>query len=411
MRKAIRLASIICSCAAAAIILLISVLSLLLPENYFVNKGDTLNLDSWLLRSTQTVDSTVSNINIDKSDEQNYTVDVKLLGVVPVKRVNVDVVDPIMVVPAGTTFGVKMFTDGVLVIGMDSIETADGQVNPAKLAGLCVGDIIESINGKKVNTNEEVSDMIRSCGNNPINLTIRRKNMTFDVQMQPVKCLEDNSYKVGLWVRDSSAGIGTMTFYLPDDNIFAGLGHGIYDVDTKEILPLMSGEVVDVKVNSIVKGTSGEPGELRGSFDDQCIGNILENEQTGIFGYLNCEMSDENAIPMAMKQDVEDGYAQIICSIDNTPKYYDIEIEKVYMNSSSDTKNMIISVTDERLLNSTGGIVQGMSGSPIIQNGKLVGAVTHVFVNDPTKGYGIFAENMLKTIQEVSEETELNKAS
>lgn len=411
MQKIIRLASIIFSCIIAAIILLISILSLMLPENYFVNKGDTFNIDSWLLKSTQEVDSTVSNINIDKSNYQNYTVDLKLLGVVPVKKVNVDVVEPIMVVPAGTTFGVKMFTEGVLVIGMDSINTADGQVNPAKIAGICTGDIIESINGKTVNTNEEVSDLIRSCQSDPINLTIRRKNMTFDVQMQPVKCIDDNSYKVGLWVRDSSAGIGTMTFYLPQNNIFAGLGHGIYDVDTKVILPLMSGEIVGVKVNSIVKGSSGEPGELRGSFDEQCIGNILENQQTGIFGYLNCDMSDENAIPMAMKQDVKEGYAQIICSIDNTPKYYDIEIEKVYMNSSSETKNMVIIITDERLLDSTGGIVQGMSGSPIIQNGHLVGAVTHVFVNDPTKGYGIFAENMLKTIQEVTEENQLSKAS
>lgn len=411
MRKIIRFTSIIFSCIIAGIILLISALSLMLPENYFVNKGDTFNIDSWLVKSTQEVDSTVSNINIDKSNYQNYTVDLKLLGVVPVKKVNVDVVEPIMVVPAGTTFGVKMFTEGVLVIGMDSINTADGQVNPAKIAGICTGDIIESINGKTVNTNEEVSDLIRSCQSDPINLTIRRKNMTFDVQMQPVKCIDDNSYKVGLWVRDSSAGIGTMTFYLPENNIFAGLGHGIYDVDTKVILPLMSGEIVGVKVNSIVKGSSGEPGELRGSFNDQCIGNILENQQTGIFGYLNCDMSDENAIPMAMKQDIKEGYAQIICSIDNTPKYYDIEIEKVYMNSSSETKNMIISITDERLLDSTGGIVQGMSGSPIIQNGHLVGAVTHVFVNDPTKGYGIFAENMLKTIQEVSEENQLSKAS
>lgn len=411
MRKIIRFTSIIFSCIIAGIILLISALSLMLPENYFVNKGDTFNIDSWLVKSTQEVDSTVSNINIDKSNYQNYTVDLKLLGVVPVKKVNVDVVEPIMVVPAGTTFGVKMFTEGVLVIGMDSINTADGQINPAKTAGICTGDIIESINGKTVNTNEEVSDLIRSCQSDPINLTIRRKNMTFDVQMQPVKCIDDNSYKVGLWVRDSSAGIGTMTFYLPENNIFAGLGHGIYDVDTKVILPLMSGEIVGVKVNSIVKGSSGEPGELRGSFNDQCIGNILENQQTGIFGYLNCDMSDENAIPMAMKQDIKEGYAQIICSIDNTPKYYDIEIEKVYMNSSSETKNMIISITDERLLDSTGGIVQGMSGSPIIQNGHLVGAVTHVFVNDPTKGYGIFAENMLKTIQEVSEENQLSKAS
>lgn len=236
--------------------------------------------------------------------------------------------------------------------------------------------------------------------------TVRRGNLTFSVNVTPAKSASENRYKLGAWVRDSSAGIGTMTFYDETSGIFGGLGHAVCDIDTGEILPLQSGEVVPVDINGVVKGVSGEPGELRGSFaKGETLGALTQNGETGVYGKLRNFTAQEERVEVAMKQDVHTGAAQIITTIDGSgPQYFDVELEKVHFNDSSPTRNIIVKITDEKLLEQTGGIVQGMSGSPIIQDGKLVGAVTHVFVNDPTRGYGIFAENMLKTAATVEEE-------
>ncbi|MDF2567582.1 MAG: stage sporulation protein, partial [Oscillospiraceae bacterium] len=206
----------------------------------------------------------------------------------------------------------------------------------------------------------------------------------------------DNTFKIGLWVRDSSAGIGTVTFYNPENSVFGGLGHAVCDVDTGQVMPIMSGEVVDVNINGVTRGSSGSPGELKGSFSsNKDSGSIAVNNETGVFGVLYQNPSNHSAIPIAMKQEVKTGKATIFTTVSgNTPQEYKINIEKVNLNDNSMTKNMVIKITDPELLQKTGGIVQGMSGSPIMQNGVLVGAVTHVFINDPTKGYGIFIENM-----------------
>ncbi len=401
MRKAIRIISFALAFITLIVMILIFALSSHIPENFNVVEGQTLTLnDNFIQPSYQTVDNNVDDVSITAKRGDNYTVDLKLLGLLPVKQVEVDVVEPIMVVPGGTPFGVKMFTDGVLVIGMDDIDTSEGNANPAKTAGLRIGDVIETIDGKKVSTNEDVAKIISACDGKELVFDIRRKNLSFDIKITPAKSVSENRYKLGAWVRDSSAGIGTMTFYLPDSNIFAGLGHGICDSDTGDILPLMSGEIVPVEINSIVKGAEGEPGELRGSFKQSSeIGKLLMNTETGIFGQMETSIDTSKAIPMAMKQEVTEGPAQIICTVNDQTCYYDVEIEKVYLNNSAPTRNMVVKITDPELLNLTGGIVQGMSGSPIIQNGKLIGAVTHVFINDPTRGYGIFAENMINTIE------------
>ena len=215
--------------------------------------------------------------------------------------------------------------------------------------------------------------------------------------------MSENRLKAGLWVRDSSAGIGTLTFYVPGSDIFAGLGHAVCDVDTGDVLPIASGEIVPARIYSVVKGQSGEPGELRGGFELGSLGNLAVNGETGIYGSLTQTPVRGDPVPVAMKQQVKTGYAQVLTTIDGTePELYDIRIDQVRYNDSSPTRNMVIVITDERLLEETGGIVQGMSGSPILQDGKLVGAVTHVFVNEPTKGFAIFAENMLKTANSLS---------
>ena len=235
---------------------------------------------------------------------------------------------------------------------------------------------------------------------------MRRGNLTFSVEVTAVKSVSEERYKLGAWVRDSSAGIGTLTFYDPGSGIFGGLGHAVCDIDTGEILPLQSGEVVPVNISGVVRGEVGEPGELRGSFaKGSVLGTLAQNGETGVYGQMRGFLTNQEAMSVAMKQEVHTGSAQIITTIDSGGyQYYDVQIEKVHFNDGSPTRNLIVRITDETLLEKTGGIVQGMSGSPIIQDGKLVGAVTHVFVNDPTRGYGIFAENMLKTAASVSED-------
>ena len=212
-------------------------------------------------------------------------------------------------------------------------------------------------------------------------------------------------YKIGVWVRDSSAGIGTMTFYDNDTGCFAGLGHGICDSEAGTILPLLSGDIVTAEINGLTKSTTGSAGSLRGYFaDDNAIGTILTNSERGVFGKAEKAPIDNLEIPIAWKQNVHTGEAKVLSTIDGSePKYYNIWIENVSRNDNQETKNMVIHVTDGELLDTAGGIVQGMSGSPIIQDGKLIGAVTHVFVNDPTRGYAIFAENMYESVNEIAQ--------
>ncbi|MDR1892995.1 MAG: SpoIVB peptidase [Oscillospiraceae bacterium] len=340
-----------------------------------------------------------------------YSVDLKLLGFIPIKSAKVSVVGKSYVVPLGTPFGIKIFTDGVLVVGITGVDTQNGTENPAKKAGIKLGDVIVQIDGKNVTVNEDIAAAIEKSNGKAVKVTLRRKNMTFTVELQPVKSQIDHKYKAGMWVRDSSAGIGTLAFYCPGTGIVTGLGHAICDVDTGDVLPLSSGDLVGAQITGVTKGQSGIPGELRGRFVETVYyGALLANGDTGVYGRLKDTPQNQDAVEVAMKQQVKQGSAQILATVDeNGPAWYDCVIEKVHFNDESPTQNMVIHMTDPTLLEKTGGIVQGMSGSPVLQNGLLVGAVTHVFVNDSTRGYGIFAENMLATAKGLGEEV-LQKA-
>ena len=335
------------------------------------------------------------------SGKTSYNANLMLMGSIPVKNVNVEAVDETKVTPCGTPFGVKIFTKGVVVIGMTNVQTINGLLNPALEAGLKEGDVIVEVNDQPVNSNEEFANIIQNNGESEIKLAILRDNVPIETLLTPIKCCLDNTYKIGLWVRDSSAGIGSLTFYNEDTGDFAGLGHGICDIDTGELMPLMYGDIVKAYIAGIIKGERGNPGELKGYFSDyNSIGTLSANTNTGIYGTLNSSPINNEKVAVAMKQQVKTGNAKILTTISGeTPDYYDIEITNVNYNENCPTKNMIITITDQRLLEATGGIVQGMSGSPIIQEGRLVGAVTHVFINDSKKGYGIFAETMLKNSQ------------
>ena len=375
-----------------------------LPDHFQVVEGGSLTFQHMPVRAVYN-DSALSQAELGDTAlaGSEYSVDLKLFGIIPVKEAQVDVVGEMYVVPSGTTFGIKILTEGVLVVGMSDVDGQEGLSNPAKNAGIKEGDIILSIDGQTVSSNEDVAAVIEKSEGRSLRMELQRDNMTFTVAFTPVLSATENKYKAGLWVRDSSAGIGTLTFYDPATGIAAGLGHGICDVDTGDLLPLSSGELVGAKIHNVVKGKVGSPGELRGQFTDGTLGNLLMNGETGVYGRTADLSTGGQWMKIAMKQEVETGPAQILTTIDDgEPRLYDCEIEKVHFNDESLTQNMVIRVTDPELLETTGGIVQGMSGSPIIQNDCLVGAVTHVFVNDPTKGYGIFAENMYNSAKSVA---------
>lgn len=364
-----------------------------LPDRYYVAAGDELAINSALpISMVASVDSLP--VEVYSSAGNNYNVNLKLPGGVEIKQVQVQVVDREMVIPGGYPFGIKMFTEGVIVVGLSDIASGGESQNPAKTAGIKVGDIIVSMNGHKVQTNEDVGQVVSRSGGKAVSVELEREGSEMSCSLDPVLG-DDGVYRAGIWVRDSSAGIGTMTYYNPTSNIFAGLGHAICDIDTGEIMPLHSGEIVDVQITGVSRGASGVPGELRGSFSGTSTGELLINSQVGIFGLGKTPPTHSDPVPLAMRYEVVEGPAVILCTLDDgKTQEYQIEIEKVSITEGSPTKNMVIRVVDPKLLEKTGGIVQGMSGSPILQNGKLTGAVTHVFVNDPTRGYGIFAENM-----------------
>lgn len=337
-----------------------------------------------------------ASVNIDGIIEDTKVVDAKLFGIVPVKKVELEVVPQSSLVPCGNVFGVKFFTKGVMVIKLSEIETEKGLLSPAKEAGIEAGDVICSLGGEDVNTAEDVASIIESKKGSEIAVEYTRDGNKCVTVLKPVLSLSDKKYKTGIWVRDSTAGIGTMTYYNPENGEFAGLGHGICDVDTGKLMPLLKGTMVDVKITDIIKGRSGSPGELKGNFDTLKKGAITGNTDHGVYGVLDDTYRPAGKpLPVGLRDEVSMGKAEILCELDDDGvKSYEIEITKIKGNDR-EGKNFLISVTDESLLEKTGGIVQGMSGSPIIQNGKIVGAVTHVLVNSPTKGYGIFIENML----------------
>lgn len=332
----------------------------------------------------------------DAAADTTATAELMLFGSVPVKQINVNFTDRPTVTIGGEPFGIRLYTDGLVVSQTSDVPTSAGNKNPANEAGISCGDIIISVGGKKLRTNEQLMSAVEQSSGKPIVITAMHDGEKYTAHITPVMDVQLKSYRLGLWVRDSCAGIGTVTFTDKSTNTFAGLGHGIADSESGSIMPLAQGDIVTASIASVEKSVGGYPGSLCGYFsDNNAVGTISANDECGIYGSLNGSFGSGTDIPVAFRQEVVRGKAQIRTTISgSTPEYYDIEIEDISYNNVNITKNMVINITDERLLDKTGGIVQGMSGSPIIQNGRLVGAVTHVFINDPSHGYAVFAENM-----------------
>lgn len=299
----------------------------------------------------------------------------------------------------GMPFGVKFFTDGIVIVGFTEIETAEGTKNPAYDAGLRVNDVITEINGSDVNSSVELAKMIEEADGQVEVTFIRGKNKK-STMLEPFVSTTDGKKKTGMWIRDTTAGIGTITYIIPKTGEFVGLGHGICDMETGELLKMERGTVVDVQISGITKGKSGTPGELKGIFTSEKSGVLTKNTVCGVYGCLNeipYALIPEDIIKIAESDEVHTGDAVIWCTLDgNIPHKYKIKIDEIHR---SENRSFSITVTDHELLEKTGGIVQGMSGSPIIQDGKLIGAVTHVLVSEPEKGYGIFIENMLSAAE------------
>lgn len=371
-----------------------------IPDTISVERGNVITIGNHLpvTKTVKTESGAVESFSTNVCG--TYQLECRLFGLIPVKDVTVNIVDGSEVIPCGVPMGIYIETSGVLVIDTGEVEDSNGNIQNPSRHILRKGDYIMKAGQKEIEKKEDLIAAVNQCNGESVVLSILRDGEEMDCEIQPV-LLEDGTYKIGAWVRDDLAGIGTMT-YVDGNGNYGALGHGISDTDTESVVDIKQGTAYLTEILSIVKGQKGTPGELVGQIqydNSHKIGTIDQNTTEGIFGNLDVlpeELRDVSAIPIGYKQEIENGPAQMLVELDGAHALYDIEIESVDMNAQTANKSICLRVTDEELLEKTGGIVQGLSGSPIIQNGKLVGAVTHVFVNDPAKGYGIFIENMLE---------------
>ncbi len=343
---------------------------------------------------------------LESSKTGSYEMILKLFGIFEFKKISLDVIESMEVIPCGMPIGITMETDGILVLGTGTIAGADGINYEPAINLLKTGDYIHKVNGQQINRKEELIAAIQKNSLEPIHLQVDRDGKEIDIEIQPVKSTAGD-YKIGAWIRDDSQGIGTLTF-VTSNGKFGALGHGITDVDTGGLIQICGGTIYDAQIVSIVKGKSGEPGELSGYIlksEDHKLGVVNHNTGQGVFGSLGSWGqtyewlgTKRTPVEIGLRQQVKVGPAKILSNVSGILEEYEIEIEEINLGSNNLNKGMVIKITDQRLLNLTGGIVQGMSGSPILQNDKLIGAVTHVFVKDAARGYGIFIENMLQML-------------
>lgn len=365
-----------------------------IPDEIFVYADEETDWETFFQEPLISYDETV-----EVSQNGSYQIRCKWLGVLPLKTIKVHTVEKQEVLVSGSPVGIYMETKGVLVIDSGEITDREGiRRTPAEHI-IQSGDYICEIDGKVLTGKRQLMQLVRENQGEPMELQVIRHQETIKLEMTPVET-EDGSYKLGIWVRDNIQGIGTLTYVEPNGT-FGALGHGISDADTGERLEISDGDLYRADILSICKGTAGTPGELRGVInyrEENRIGTICGNSQYGIRGQMEPGKYTESMkkIPTGLKQEIQTGKAEIRCDIGDGIREYQCEILEIDSNARDTNKCFVLRITDDDLLSRTGGIVQGMSGSPVLQNGKLIGAITHVFVNDPTKGYGIFIENMME---------------
>lgn len=382
----------------------------LLPNNIILIQGEELNFNTvyGITLDKQDKNTSIlqasSNLNKSKIEETGkIDLSLKLFNNIKVRDMTVNVIPKTTVIPMGKAIGMKLYTDGVLVVGMSEIEGK----KPYETSDIKEGDRIIEINEKKIENTKDLMNTVNKSNGENLQVKYVRQKEVRTTSIRPVKS-QDEDYKLGLWVRDAAAGVGTMTFYEPSSGMYAALGHGITDIDTYELIDIANGELVSTNILSIVKGEKGAPGEIRGTIENGInLGNIYKNTGFGVYGaitnqtQINANKKEE--MEVALRNEIHTGKAEILCELeDGKTEKYEIEIQKLFLNNNEDNKSMVVKITDKRLIEKTGGIIQGMSGAPIIQNGKFCGAITHVLVNDPTTGYGVFSDIMIKQMREVS---------
>ena len=382
-----------------------------IPKNIILFKGEELNIKKIFGISLEDRESEHGIILTSTKSAENQEIGtanlkVKLFNIFNVKDIDVSVIERTKVIPIGQVSGIKLYTSGVLVVGMSEIRGIDNiKHKPYENTGIQEGDTIVQVEDKSIKDTKDLVELVNLSKGKEVNIKYKRNDEFMKCSIIPVKT-GDKEYKLGLWVRDSAAGIGTMTYLEIGTNNFAALGHGITDIDTGNILNISNGQFITTKVISIIKGKDGNPGKIQGSINEQSeIGTINKNTIFGIYGTVSDITKikmDNKEIDVATRNEIVLGEATILCSLDEEKaKEYKIQIEKIYLNNDYDNKSMLIKVTDEELIKKTGGIIQGMSGSPVIQNGKFIGAVTNVLINDPTKGYVVFGDLMVKEMKSV----------
>ena len=327
-----------------------------------------------------------------------------LLGI-NLKKVKADIVKDRKIIPLGNLVGIKLYTDGILVVGLNEVKGEDNQeYKPFEMSGIELGDRIIKINNTKVNSTDELLECLQRSKGEKVKITYKKKEEQKEAEIMPVKT-GNGTYKLGLWVRDAAAGIGTLSFYDKLTNSVASLGHGIQDVDTGEMVDISTGEFTKTYITDVQKGKRQNPGRIEGNIDEkETVGTIYNNTKFGVFGHVKSDdklnLNYKYEMNMAIRDEIREGKAKLLSTLENgKTEEYEVNIQKIFKNNNKDNKSMIIKVTDKRLIEKTGGIIQGMSGSPIIQNGKFVGVLTHVLVSDPTTGYGVFADLMIKELE------------
>ena len=379
-----------------------------MPDTLALTQGQisTLRLGGLTLKSdaltvTASEDETLASVGAVNVVSQSLGTSDMLLSLfgIPLKRVEVQISPEKRLIPGGQALGVAMRTEGVLIVGVSDV--AEG-ISPAKSAGLLAGDVITGVNGTPIATAEELTTLLNKLGATPVHIAYRRAGESRTALLTPHKDETTGAVRLGAWVRDSTAGVGTLSFYDPETKRYAALGHAITDGDTGSVLSVSEGQVLKANIVAVQKGQKGVPGELKGSFlrEGEVLGDIRRNSILGIYGTLDSAAHNAlypEGLPIGLRSGVHTGTASILSSVDGTGIHeYAIEITRVNPQTAPAPKSMVLRVTDERLLDATGGIVQGMSGSPILQDGRIIGAVTHVFVSDPTQGYGVYVDWMLQ---------------
>ena len=385
-----------------------------LPDTLVLTQGQvqTLRLSPQLqlvaqageMAVSSSEDETLGQVELVSETAGTSELMLSLMGIIPLKKVEVQVSPEKRLIPGGSAIGVAMRTDGVLVVGTSDLSE---YASPASLCGIKPGDVLRTVDGVKIVSAQQLTELIAQLGEKPLPVEYARDGAVFTTTLTPKLDSSTGTVRIGAWVRDSTAGVGTLSFYDPETGSYAALGHAITDGDTGQVLTVSQGQILKADVVAVQRGQKGAPGELKGSFlmDPVTLGDIRKNCSLGIYGTMDEAPANAlypDGLPIGLRSGVHEGAATILSSVDGTGvQEFAVEITSVNQQSAPAPKSMVIKVTDQRLLDATGGIVQGMSGSPIIQDGRLIGAVTHVFVSDPTQGYGLYIDWMLQEAGEV----------